>query len=466
MLRKSQLPYTPEDVLGLAPWIPAGPVLDLGCGRGDYALKLSEYGFEVTALDLHDAIPRLQQQKPQVSWLQQDLRQFVLKKEHWAAIVVQNVTPFLPQADIPILMRRLKAALKPKGILVFSGFNADDPAAENHLARTQAQQPAPTGLIALADLERYFKHWQWWFAFEGRVEDDHPPMGPHQHGLSQMIAVKPESALQTQWQELPRLGVGIGWRPALAQEIQSQQVDFLEIMSDDYLDPRYDRKLLALSKHYPIIPHGVELSIGSPAAPDPHYLEDVARVVRRCNSPWWSDHLCYTRSPRYKTFSLNPLPPTEEALEIVIQNIRAVKEQIPRPLLLENVAYYAQLAGEMSEVQFLRRVLEEADCGLLLDVANLFGNAYNMGIEPRAFVEALPRERVVQVHLAGGQLVNNLLFDTHNQPIWQETWDLLKFVLKTCDIRAISLERDANYAEPAEIVGELKQARQLLGLRL
>ena len=114
----------------------------------------------------------------------------------------------------------------------------------------------------------------------------------------------------------------------------------------------------------------------------------------------------------------------------------------------------------------MRRVVEGADCGILLDVANLYGNAHNFGLDPYEFVRQLPAERVVQLHLAGGKLFDKLLFDTHDHPVAQETWKLLQFVLKHCDVKAISLERDGRFEALEEVLPDLKSARQLLGVRV
>jgi uncharacterized protein (UPF0276 family) len=263
----------------------------------------------------------------------------------------------------------------------------------------------------------------------------------------------------------------MGWRAALHEEIlASEDIDFLEIMTDDHHDPGQDQRLLALRQRYPLVPHGVELSPGTPGGASEAYLTDVARIVARCDSPWWSDHLCYTHSPRYRTHSLNPLPPGEESLSTVLTNLKRARAYIPRPLLLENPAYYAVVSPDpLQEAAFFKTVVEGADCGILLDVANLMGNAYNLGLDPYAYFDALPAERIVQLHLAGGRLLEAVLFDTHDRPIWQETWELLRYVLQRSDVRAVSLEWDDNYEVPARILEEVQALRRVqrqFGVRL
>src|SRR6185295_15462291 len=148
-------------------------------------------------------------------------------------------------------------------------------------------------------LKKRFQDWEIWHSFEGFVRENHPPEGLHVHGISEIIARKPKQAvrLKTDWGSLPFLGAGIGWRSEIADEIEKESaVDFVEIMLDDYLDPVYDRGLNHLSRKFTVIPHGVELSIGSAHGIEDQYLRDVARVVDRCGGPWWSDHLCFTQS--------------------------------------------------------------------------------------------------------------------------------------------------------------------------
>lgn len=456
--------------MALLPWIPGGPVLDLGTGAGTLAIALANYGFAVTAVDRDPAkIKPLQAEYPQINWLTADLRSEIWSQQKYAAIVSLNVFPFLPSAEHAAQLQRLHAALLPGGLLIFSGFTENDPSADAWLAQNEAGETQPTGVLDLPTLESAFAGWECWQAFEGLLADDHPPHGPHTHGLVQVILKKPVSPPPaTEWSSLPALGSGLGWRPALAPLLQQDGIaDFIEIMSDDFLDPQWDSFLLRLAQRYTIIPHGVELSVGSAVGLDPQYLEQIARIVARCQSPWWSDHLCYTHSENYKTWSLNPLPCTEEALETVVRNSRQAMAAVGRPLLLENPAYYwrPELPGQMGDAEFLSRVVQEADCGILLDVANLYGNARNLGLDPYAFIEALPGERVIQIHLAGGRISQNLLFDTHDRAVEVPTWKLLEHALKHCGIKALSVERDGHYEDLAALVQEVAQARQLWGHR-
>lgn len=460
-------PITYETVLALLPWVPAGRVLDLGTGAGIWAQALADYGFQVTALDKNpDTIAALQVQFPEIDWQWDDIRSEYWSHQTYAAILCLNLFPFLPKSEHFQQLFRLKSALKPGGILIFSAFSPEDPAAPFQMATDPDGESFPTGTLTLIELQNMFQGWERWLEYSGTLADDHPHQGPHQHGVVQVIYQKPlETPVQTDWSNLPSLGAGLGWRPAL-QALLSQPAgaDFIEIMSDDFLDPQWDSFLLGLSHHFTVIPHGVELSIGSPDGPDLTYLKEIARIVARCNSPWWSDHLCYTHSSKFKTWSLNPLPCTEEALACVVRNAKLAIEVVGKPLLLENPAYYwrSDLLGQMDDAEFLSRIACEADCGILLDVANLYGNAHNLGIDPYAFIQSLPGERVIQIHLAGGRFHQHLLFDTHDHAIFAETWDLLKFALKHCQIKAISVERDAHFEDLTGLMAEVAQARTLM----
>jgi uncharacterized protein (UPF0276 family) len=455
-------------IISFAPWIPAGPVLDLGAGQGQLALRLARYGFAVTAVERDPAAIHLwDHAHPDLHAWQADLRDLELQTEHWAAIVCLNLFPFLPCAEHTHELARIANALRPGGLLIFSAFSPEDPSAGGWLASDRQGQRAPTGVLTRATLEQAFPDWECCFYFQGAVHDDHPPYGPHTHHLIQVVLRKPRPERTTVWSALPRLGAGLGWRPELDALLQQPDVaDFIEIMSDDFLDPAWDHVLLNLSRRYAVIPHGVELSPGSGDQPDTHYLDHIQRITARCDSPWWSDHVCYTRTPEVRTWSLNPLPCHEEALEQLCRQARAAQTQVGRPLLLENPAYYwrPDLPGQMSDAEFLCRLSESADCGLLLDLANLYGNAHNLGIDPYALIDALPAERVVQVHLAGGQHDQGLIFDTHDQAVETDTWNLLAYTLRRCDVKAISLERDSAYTELRALVREVSRARQ--GMRL
>ncbi|HCF25685.1 MAG TPA: DUF692 domain-containing protein, partial [Cyanobacteria bacterium UBA11049] len=172
---------------------------------------------------------------------------------------------------------------------------------------------------------------------------------------------------------LPTLGVGIGFRQPFRSELflHQQQVDFLEIVAEHYLDvpAQKQQELELLAAHFPLIPHAINLSLGSAEGLDTDYLTKLANLIKRLNPPWWSEHICFTKAGGVDIGHLSPLPYTREAVDVVCRNIEQVRCYIDTPLILENITYmFAVPGGEMTEAEFLRQIVERSDCGLLLDV--------------------------------------------------------------------------------------------------
>jgi hypothetical protein len=276
------------------------------------------------------------------------------------------------------------------------------------------------------------------------------------------VAVEPE------WiRRLPVLGVGVGFRRRLAAEIAANaaSIDFLEIIADHYLDPTpYDRReLKELARRFPLVPHGLSLSVGTAEPADEQYLSRVAHLVKRINAPWWSDHLAMTRAGGIDIGHLAPLPFTEEMLEVVCANINRAREGIRAPFIIENIAYTMRLPGaDMTEADFLRRVVERTDSGLLLDLMNLHANSLNHGYDAREFLAAVPLERVVQVHVIGGHYHRGVLVDSHSSRTPEEVWKLLEIVARQVDIRAVLIEWDEQLPDFAVILDEVRRAREVL----
>src|SRR5439155_3527696 len=177
--------------------------------------------------------------------------------------------------------------------------------------------------------------------------------------------------------DVPTLGVGLGYRRPLRAGIfqHRPEIGFLELIADHYLAPTRegDEELELLAAHFPLVPHGIGLSLGSAEGLDPAYLRDLGRLVRRLDPPWWSEHLSFTRAGGIDIGHLAPMPFTWEAVHVLHRNIGAVQSAIDAPFILENVAYLVELPGaEMTEAQFIGEVAERCNCGLLLDVANLY----------------------------------------------------------------------------------------------
>jgi uncharacterized protein (UPF0276 family) len=196
--------------------------------------------------------------------------------------------------------------------------------------------------------------------------------------------------------------------------------------------------------------------------------------ARRCppplpsftNAPWFSDHLAFTKVPGADIGQLTQLWFTQESLEVVCRNIRQVKALIGAPLLLENITYYFPLPNaEITEAQFITRALDETDCGMLLDVNNIHINSMNLDFDPFAFIESLPLERVVQIHLAGGARCGSMVVDTHSTAVREEVWDLLEFVLDRVSVKGIILEWDQDFPAFDVLTEHLERARSSMAAR-
>jgi hypothetical protein len=265
---------------------------------------------------------------------------------------------------------------------------------------------------------------------------------------------------------LPTLGVGIGFRHPFRSELfrQQQQVDFLEIVAEHYLDASFhqEQELELLAAHFPIIPHAIGLSLGSAEGLDDLYLRKLAALIKRLNPPWWSEHICFTKAGGIDIGHLSPLPHTREAVDVLCRNIDRVRRYIDVPLILENITYMMAIPGaEMTEAQFIAEVLERSDCGLLLDVTNLHINAVNYNYDVRDFFNELPLERVVQLHFVGGHWQDGVLIDSHSRSTPSEVWQLIAEVVASVAVKGIVLERDENLPPFSELVNELERARSI-----
>jgi hypothetical protein len=236
--------------------------------------------------------------------------------------------------------------------------------------------------------------------------------------------------LSNRW-NLPDLGIGIGLRTVHFPHILKHwpQVDWFEILSENFMltggRPMY--VLDQVAERYPVALHGVSMSIGSTDPLDLEYLEQLKGLARRCGARWVSDHLCWTGVMGRNVHDLLPMPYTEEALKHTIERARRVSEVLERPLVLENPSSYVEFAhSSMSEWEFLTRLAEEADCGLLLDVNNVYVSSFNHRFDPEEYIDAIPADRVVQYHVAGHTNKGTHIIDTHSDHALEEVWELYR----------------------------------------
>jgi hypothetical protein len=266
---------------------------------------------------------------------------------------------------------------------------------------------------------------------------------------------------------LPVLGAGLAFRPAYRGQVfrYRSKIDFLEIIADHYMNasPLKKAELALLASHFTLVPHGMNLSLGSACGLDTDYLANLADLVNALNPPWWSEHIAMTRTETIEIGHLTPLPYTWDAIDVVCRNIRTVRQYIQAPLILENITNLVTLPGaEMTEAEFISEILERTDCGLLLDLTNLYTNAVNAEFDPLTYFEKLPLERVVQLHYVGGHQHGDRLLDSHSSSTPPEVWALMTELLeRKAPIKGTILERDEQLPPLRELLPELSQAREL-----
>jgi hypothetical protein len=230
---------------------------------------------------------------------------------------------------------------------------------------------------------------------------------------------------------LPDLGIGVGLRTVHFGHILTRRpaVDWFEVLSENFMDTR-GRPLWVLdqvAERYPIALHGVSMSIGSTDPLDREYLRKLKALAERTRAHWVSDHLCWTGVAGRNVHDLLPMPYTEEALRHTAARVRQVSEILERPLVLENPSSYVEFAASsMAEWEFLSRLGEEADCGLLLDVNNVYVSAFNHGFDPRVYIDNVPADRVVQYHVAGHTNKGTHILDSHSDHAVAEVWELFR----------------------------------------
>lgn len=271
-------------------------------------------------------------------------------------------------------------------------------------------------------------------------------------------------------------GVGLGLRWEFLDEVlhgPDVDVAFFEVSPENYMRRGgfYPAALEALRDRYCLITHGLTLSVGAIDPPSGDYLAELTNEVRRVGSPWHSDHLCFSSAGPLMLHELLPLKHCEENVQRVADRVRAAQDRIGVPMALENITFYAHAgAPTMPEAEFISRVVERSDCGLLLDVNNVYVNALNHRFDPLEFIDSLPLERVVQVHVAGHSASSwdpELLIDTHGAPVGDPVLQLLRWLVAKIGPVPVCLERDNEIPELSVLLDEVRllQRHYLAGLR-
>ncbi len=269
----------------------------------------------------------------------------------------------------------------------------------------------------------------------------------------------------------PHLGFGVGLRSVHFSHVLREQpaVDWFEVISENFMDsggrPRYI--LDQVAERYPVVMHGVSLSIGSAEPLNFDYLRKLKRLADAIGVRWVSDHLCWTGVLGINTHDLLPVPLTEETLAHVVGRIRTVQDFLERPLVLENPSSYVTFAkSTLTEWEFLRQMAEEADCGLLLDVNNVFVSSVNHDFDPVEYIESVPHERVVQFHLAGHTDCGTHRIDTHDSEVIAPVWELYRLAHRLTGGVSTLLEWDAKIPEFSVVHAEALKAKRFLGEEL
>ncbi len=269
----------------------------------------------------------------------------------------------------------------------------------------------------------------------------------------------------------PALGFGLGLRAPYYDMILEQRpkgVDFFEIISENFMDSHqgYRDFLSDLRRDYVFVMHGVSLSIGSTDPLNQAYLKKIKNLAGFLGVAWVSDHVCWTGVAGKNSHDLLPVPYTEEALAHMVSRIRHVQDVLERPIVLENPSSYVSFAAsQMSECEFLARMSEEADCGLLLDVNNVHVSGFNHGFDTRAYISGLPAERIVQIHLAGHKHYGTHIIDTHDSAVTDEVWALYAHALAHAGQVSTLVEWDDHIPEFPVLLAELEKARTYAHLR-
>ena len=268
--------------------------------------------------------------------------------------------------------------------------------------------------------------------------------------------------------EAPFLGVGVGLRPPHYAAILARGArgdlgaDWFEAISENFMDAggRPRRILEQVRGLAPVALHGVSLNLGSVDPLDAAYLDSLDALARRIDAAWLSDHLCWTGVDGRQLHDLLPLPLTDEAVRHVADRIERVQDRLGRRIAIENVSSYLGFrADRLSEWEFVAAVAAEADCGILLDVNNVFVSAHNHGFDPGAYVDAIPAERVFQIHLAGHSESGPLLIDTHDHPVRDEVWRLYERAVARLGPVSTLIEWDDRIPDWDELVREVQRAR-------
>lgn len=266
--------------------------------------------------------------------------------------------------------------------------------------------------------------------------------------------------------QFPNLGFGLGLRTDHYNDIIESRpaIDWFEILSENYLVPggKPLYYLDQIKEHYPIVMHGVSMSLGSTAPLDWDYLKQIKALAKRVDAKWISDHVCWTGVHQKNMHDLLPLPYTQECINHMVSRIKQVQDFLEQPMLIENASTYLTYAhSEMTEWDFLREVTEQADCYLLLDVNNIYVSSFNHQFDPLDYLNGIPLNRPKQIHLAGHSNNGDHIIDTHDSDVIDPVWNLYAKALDRFGFISTMIERDDHIPPLSELMMELEQAKHI-----
>lgn len=285
-----------------------------------------------------------------------------------------------------------------------------------------------------------------------------------------VLANSPQSK-NVEREHVPNSGVGLGFRREIAEDILALGNDliaFLELAPENWMGMggRYKQILQQAAQKYPLTCHGLSLSLGSPEPLDWDFMDQLKAFFSEFSIQLYSEHLSYCKCGNAHFYDLLPLPFTEEAICHVSSRIRQVQEFLGRQIAIENVSYYCSVAPQMDEATFINRIVQESDCLLLLDINNVYVNAFNHRYDALEFLGKLPLEKVAMIHMAGHEKVApDLIIDTHAHPIVDPVYELFEWVTARIKPTPVLLERDSNFDDFPSLLDEIERLRSCLCLK-
>jgi uncharacterized protein (UPF0276 family) len=261
-----------------------------------------------------------------------------------------------------------------------------------------------------------------------------------------------------------KLGVGLGYRPELHDDFEHHcgDIDFFEFIGDNCFDAPFLHEIERWSYRLPSVCHSVGLSLGTAEPLDEVYVAKLESILQRIRPHWLSDHIAVTSVQGLDLGHLSPVLFTEETVEIVSTKVATLQKRFGIPLLLENITYHFTLPGaQLTEWELITRLTNSADCGILLDLSNLYINAHNNRYDPYEFLRGIPLDRVMQVHLGGATETEGVLIDSHGGPVHDEAFEFLEYVCRVRPVPAISFERDKNMPPFEDLAREMHRAREI-----